>query len=94
MAVVKANGYGHGAVEVAKIVLENGAQCLAVATLEEAVELREAGIQSPILVFGLSPPTQAQQVVKYNLSQTVCNMELVKALSAEAKSQGQTAKVQ
>ena len=93
MAVVKANGYGHGAVEVAKIALKSGAQCLAVATLEEAVELRKAGIQSSILVFGLSPPTQAQQIVKHNLSQTVCNMDLVRALSTEAQFQGKTAKI-
>ena len=93
MAVVKANAYGHGAVEVARTALESGAQWLAVAMLEEAVELREHGIQSPILVLGPSPPAEAQELVKYRLAQAVCTGELVQALSAEAKGQAQDAKV-
>lgn len=93
MAVVKADGYGHGARRVAKTVAKNGAEWLAVATVEEAVELREGGISSPILVFGLSPSTQAEEIVKYRLSQTVCERELVEALSDEARRQNQIARV-
>lgn len=93
MAVVKANGYGHGAVEVARTALESGVEWLAVAMLEEAVGLREDGIQSPILVLGLSPPAEAGELVKYRLAQAVCTGELAQALSAEAKLQGQDAKV-
>jgi len=93
MAVVKANGYGHGAVEVARIAIESGAQWLAVAMLEEAVELREDGIQSPILVLGLSPPAEAEELVKYKLAQAVCTRELAQALSAEARLMGQATKV-
>ena len=52
MAVVKADAYGHGAVSVAKTVCQAGAQWLAVATLPEGIELREAGIKKPILVLG------------------------------------------
>ena len=52
MAVVKADGYGHGGVTVAKTVLKAGANALAVATLMEGIELREAGVNSPILVLG------------------------------------------
>ena len=52
MAVVKANAYGHGAVEVARCALQNGAQRLGVARIDEAIQLREAGIKAPILIFG------------------------------------------
>lgn len=55
MAVVKADGYGHGAVPVARAALEAGADYLAVAILDEAIELREAGIIQPILVLGYPP---------------------------------------
>lgn len=59
MVVVKANAYGHGAVEVAKIALENGATMLGVALLEEAIELRDAGITAPILVMEAQFPDVA-----------------------------------
>ena len=52
MAVVKADGYGHGAVAVARAALEGGASSLGVATLSEAVELRQAAIEAPVLVLG------------------------------------------
>ena len=52
MAVVKANAYGHGAVKVAQTALKNGASYLAVALVEEGLELRENGIKAPVLVFG------------------------------------------
>lgn len=93
MAVVKANGYGHGAVEVARVATESGVEWLAVAMLEEAVELREDGIQLPILILGLSRPAEAQELIKYRLAQAVCVREVAQALSAEARSGGGTAKV-
>ncbi len=52
MTVVKADAYGHGAVEVAQTALKNGASWLAVATLSEGIELRQAGIEAPILILG------------------------------------------
>jgi alanine racemase len=58
MAVVKANGYGHGALEVAREALQNGAQYLGVARINEAVPLRQAGLEAPILIFGYSPSRQ------------------------------------
>src|SRR5690625_1976304 len=70
-AVVKANGYGHGAVQVAKAALEAGADYLAVALLEEALELREAGIDAPILVFGYVHPKDAQVAVRNRFKLTV-----------------------
>ncbi|MDD4073631.1 MAG: alanine racemase, partial [Desulfobacterales bacterium] len=55
MAVVKANGYGHGSIEVSRVALQNGADYLGVARVEEALVLRRAGIDAPILIFGYSP---------------------------------------
>ena len=59
MAVVKANGYGHGAVEAARAALDGGADFLGVATVSEARELRDVGIDTPILVLGSSDPLEA-----------------------------------
>ena len=71
MAVVKANGYGHGAVEVSRVVLENGATRLAVARSAEGVELRMAGIGAPILVMGYTPVQMIREVAEYKLDQVV-----------------------
>jgi len=93
MAVVKADGYGHGAAEVATVALQNGAECLGVAIPEEGIELRTSGIRAPILVLGLAPPNHARDVIKHDLSQTVSAMELAAALSTEAQELGKAAKV-
>ncbi|WP_404457563.1 alanine racemase [Oceanobacillus kapialis] len=70
VAVVKANGYGHGSIEVAKRALESGATSLAVALLEEALVLRNAGIEAPILVMGWVPPEAASIAAKQNITLT------------------------
>jgi len=75
MAVVKANGYGHGVTEVAKIVLKNGATHLAVARLEEGIFLRENGIFAPILVFGYVPFSQLKFALEYNLILTIYHLK-------------------
>ena len=80
MAVVKADGYGHGSVEVSRIALKNGANCLGVATPEEGQQLREAGIDVPILVLGLIQPEEAYKVVDFNLEQAISSLELAEAL--------------
>lgn len=86
MAVVKANAYGHGAVEVSRVVLENGATHLAVATLEEAVELREkAQIKAPILVLGASTQDDLEAFIHYNLTIAIGDLEIAKQLSHLAK---------
>lgn len=77
-AVVKANGYGHGDVEVAKAALSAGASALAVALLEEAVRLRESGITAPILVLGWVAPEFASIAVKYDIMLTVFQKDWVK----------------
>ena len=71
MAVVKANAYGHGDVQVAKTALSAGASLLAVAFMDEAVALRHKGIQAPILVLGASRPEDVQVAAKYDISLTV-----------------------
>lgn len=92
-AVVKADGYGHGALAVAKLALEQGADYLAVAIMEEAMVLRRAGIAAPILILGYTPPEQADIAITYRITQTVYSEEMVHALSAAAVASGKMAKV-
>lgn len=92
-AVVKADAYGHGAIEVAKIALASGADRLAVAILNEALELRLAGISVPILVLGYTPPEQAQDAVANDIVLTVFSQEVAMVISHAAVSLGRMAKV-
>jgi alanine racemase len=89
MAVVKADGYGHGAAEVASAALKNGADCLGVARMDEGLHLRIAGISAPILILGFTPPELSTKVVSHHLTQAVYTFEAAEALS-EAAAQLQT----
>ena len=91
--VVKANAYGHGAVEVSKVAVECGADFLAVATVEEGLELRRAGFSLPILILGLIPYGAVDAVVANDLTQTVADFDLAARLSAAAERLKKTAKV-
>lgn len=93
MAVVKGDDCGHGAVEIAQTVLQNGASCLAVAIPDEGIELRRAGIVAPILVLGNIFPEHAKLVVVHDLIPTVYSRPLAEALSREAVSTGKTIKI-
>ena len=93
LGLVKANGYGHGAVPVAKKLQELGADMLAVACLDEAVELRRAGLTLPILCLGQTPPELAGELLEYGVTQTVGDLETGKALSAAAEAAGKTLKI-
>jgi len=84
MAVVKADGYGHGAVPVARAALTNGAAHLGVAYAQEAIAIRRAGIDVPILILGAAPPESIETVLKYDLTQSVADTESPRALSAAA----------
>lgn len=84
MAVVKADGYGHGALQVARVAIENGADQLAVAIPEEGVQLRESGIGTPILVLGSITREGADAIARYRLSQTICDVDTVHWLDAAA----------
>jgi len=93
MAVVKANGYGHGLIPVAKTALENGADWLGVAIPEEGEALRNAGIDAPILVLGGVNEKGAAASVRFDLTQAVFDPERVYCLEKAAKEQGKTALV-
>ena len=83
-AVVKADAYGHGAVRVAQEAARNGADFFAVALLQEGVKLREAGIETPILVLGSMLPEVAEICVRYDISHAVFDEERLYALNAAA----------
>ncbi len=93
MAVVKADAYGHGAVEVAQTALANGASRLAVSILDEALELRRAGFMVPILILGYTPDYQAETVVQHNITQAIYRLDTAQALSLAATNLGKKAKV-
>ncbi len=80
MAVLKANAYGHGAVEIARELNSNGIRAFCVASVLEGVELREHGIEGEILILGYTHPTQFYLLRKYSLMQTVIDYEYAKAL--------------
>lgn len=93
MAVVKANAYGHGAVTVARQALAAGADCLAVARLAEALELRHAGISCPILIFGHTPPEMAGKLMDFDLIQTVYAYADARDLGTRARAGGRAIRV-
>ncbi|HWR12186.1 MAG TPA: alanine racemase [Rectinemataceae bacterium] len=84
-AVIKADAYGHGAITVSQILDKEGIDYLAVALLEEALELRSAGVASPLLVLGTTDPSNADIIVSQNITQTVFTAELAQALSVSAR---------
>ncbi len=91
MAVVKADGYGHGSAEVSRAALAGGADMLAVASVAEGVQLREKGIRAPILVLGAVLAADAAEGVENGIIQTVCSPEMVRLCEeAAAKAEKQT----
>ncbi|NMB35954.1 MAG: alanine racemase [Firmicutes bacterium] len=88
MAVVKADAYGHGAYETARVALRAGAMMLGVASLEEGRSLREKGIDAPILILGYTEPRKNPSLLKAGLTPTVLNWETATALSELARAQG------
>ncbi len=93
LASLKADAYGHGALKVARTVLHNGASMLGVATVSEAMPLREAGINAPILVFGYVPPWQLREAVRLGLTITLYSIESAQALSRASLALRQPVKV-
>lgn len=94
MVIIKADAYGHGAVPLAKAIGDSGKiDAYGVAIIEEAIELREAGITKPMLILGYTPEEQYDLVVAYDVAQTVFQYEMAEALSKEAVKQGKTAKI-
>lgn len=93
IGVIKADAYGHGAVEVAKVLSENGASRFAVAIITEAIELRKHDIKLPIMILGYTPIEYAKDLIKYDIEQTVYNLEYAKELSNVALKLGKKAKI-
>jgi alanine racemase len=84
MAVVNANGYGHGSVEIARCALNNGAEALGVARIHEAILLRNEGIDAPILVFGYTPVLYYEDILKNDITQTLFSRQAAESLSSFA----------
>lgn len=93
LAAVKANGYGHGAIEVAKTVLHSGGDALGVARIEEGIQLRDAGIAAPILIFGYTDPVLAEKLIASDLAQSVWSLEMAKQLSRAAGLAGKNIRI-
>lgn len=83
--VVKADGYGHGAAEVAKEYEKLGADFLAVSNLDEGKELRDSGVSLPIVILGYTPALNASELAQFNISQAVYSLEYAKMLNENCK---------
>jgi alanine racemase len=93
LAVVKANAYGHGAPVTATTLLQAGVDRLAVASLAEAVELREVGVQAPILVLGYTPHWLANELIHYRVTPTIFDLATAQALDAAARAANRRATI-
>lgn len=93
MPAVKADGYGHGAVEVSRAAISAGADMLGVASVDEAAELRESGIDSPILVLGCSLADSAHDIVDLGITATVCDLSFAARLADKAAAAGKRTSV-
>ena len=91
--VVKANAYGHGAVYLSKLYENLGADFFAVSNIEEAMQLRNNGIKTPILILGYTPTSCASILAENNISQSVFSYSYAKELSASAKADGVNVKI-
>ena len=85
MAVVKADAYGHGDVDVASVLQEAGVKDFAVATIDEAIKLRLAGIKGQIFVLGYTPILRAEELAEYDITQAVVDESHAQKLSAADK---------
>ena len=93
LGVVKANAYGHGMIQCARTLQDNGADWLAVATVPEGVELRKNSITLPILCLGQANPLLAPLMADFNITQAVGDTENAKALSDFAASTGKSIRI-
>lgn len=91
--VVKADAYGHGFLEVSKTLIRNGVTYLAVSMLDEAIQLREQNITTPILILSYTDPVRCDEIVLNNVTQTVFSYDLAKALSMSAQRLNRNVKI-
>lgn len=88
MAVVKANAYGHSVSDIAPVLESEGADYFAVSNIDEALQLREIGIEKPILILGYTPVECVKELYNNNISQCVYSVEYATALAKEAEKNG------
>ena len=93
MTSVKANAYGHGVKEISRVCLEEMVDFLAVATLDEALELRDEGITAPVMILGYVPGQYADLIVRHHIRTAVYDASLARELSKAAQIQGKTAHI-
>ncbi|MDE6616040.1 MAG: alanine racemase, partial [Lachnospiraceae bacterium] len=92
MAVVKADGYGHGAIETAGV-LDSIVDAYGVAILEEGIELRQAGFTKPVLILGFTPEPQYAAMIEYNITATVFQYDMAQKMSGAALKAGKKAHI-
>ena len=92
LAVIKADGYGHGALKIAEM-LKDKVDYFAVATLDEGIELRKNNIDIPILILGYISKEECRDAIKYDITETVYNLDMAQNINDEAKKQGKIAKI-
>ncbi len=85
LQVLKADAYGHGAIEIASVALEHGACCLGVANADEGVQLRVSGIIVPIIILSPSPVSEINEIIKYNLTPSVSDLHFAEALQVHCR---------
>ncbi|NBH61619.1 alanine racemase [Anaerotruncus sp. 80] len=90
IGVIKADAYGHGAVMCANVLRANGVKTFAIATLQEAIVLRQAGATEEIIMLGLTPDMYADTIVEYDITPVVCSASNAKAISDAALKAGKT----
>ncbi len=93
MAIIKTDAYGHGAVPVARALAQIGTYAFGVATVEEAVQLRQAGLQNPILILGYVFPADYERLIENDIMHAVFQYETAKVLSEKAVALGKTVKI-
>ncbi len=85
MQVVKADAYGHGAIEISNVALKNGASMLGVANADEGVQLRVSGITAPVVILSPSPASEISQIIKYNLTPSVSDLGFARELQKRSR---------
>jgi alanine racemase len=93
LQVVKADAYGHGAIEISKFALKNGASCLGVANADEGVQLRVSGIDAPIVILSPSAVSEINAIVKYNLIPSVSDIHFARELDERFGKEGKLASI-
>lgn len=93
IAVIKADGYGHGAVGIYKTLLENGASKFAVAVITEAIELRKAGLELPIIILGYTPHDFYDEIIDFKIEQTIYSYQDAVELSRAAVKRNEKVKI-